>query len=142
MIAPPAKGSPLRGRCTGQAVAEFAIAVPIVLLLVMILFDFGRVVYAQNAITEGARAATRLASVSAPQSDATIRDRARIMPPGVPFPDEAITGDGGSFYPSGTAAGSRVVVHIELEIPILTPIVSSVVGGSMTVAATSEDVVR
>ena len=142
MISTVARGSPARGHWAGQAVAEFAIAIPIVFLLVMILFDFGRVVYAQNAVTEGARAATRFASVSAPQSDATIRERARAIPPGVPFPDEAITGDDGSFYPDGSAAGSRVVVHIVLAVPILTPIVSNVVGGSLTVAATSEDVVR
>jgi Flp pilus assembly protein TadG len=126
----------------GQAVAEFALVLPVFLLLVLALFDFGRVVYAQNAITQGARAATRLASVSAPQPEAAIRDRARTMAPGFTLADTAITGDGGLFYPDGTAEGSRVVVHITLDVPLVTPIIANILGGSITVEVTSEDLVR
>ena len=126
----------------GQAIAEFAIIAPIFLLLFMVLFDFGRVVYAQNAITQDARAATRFGSVSAPKSDAAIRLAARFMAPGVDYPDSAITGEGGSFYPNGSAAGARVVVHITVQVPLSAPIISNVVGGVFTVNAVSEDLVR
>ena len=126
----------------GQGVLEFALVLPVFLLLLMVLFDFGRVVYAQNAISQGARAATRLASVSAPQSDAAIRERARTMAVGVTLPDSAITGVGDQFYPDGTAEGSRVVVHITIDVPLATPIIANILGGSMTVEVTSEDLVR
>ena len=126
----------------GQSIAEFAVVLPIFMLVLLILFDFGRVIYAQNAITENARAATRFASVSAPQTDSAIRQRARVMPPGVEYPDSAITGDGGSFYPTGTVEGSRVVVHITIEVPLVTPIISNIVGGSFTLTVTSEDLVH
>jgi Flp pilus assembly protein TadG len=121
---------------------ELALVLPLFLLILMTLFDFGRVIYAQNAVTQDARAASRLASVSAPQTDAAIRDKARSMPPGVPLPDSAITGEGGTFYPDGTAEGSRVVVRIVVDVPILTPIISNIVGGSFTIDVTSEDLVR
>ena len=126
----------------GQTMTEFALVLPVFLLLLMILFDFGRVIYAQNAITQGARAATRFASVSAPQSDAAIRDRARAMAPGVSLADTAIIGESDQFYPEGTAEGSRVVVHITLDVPLATPIISNILGGSITVDVTSEDLVR
>jgi len=131
-----------RSWSVGQAVTEFALVLPVFLLLLMILFDFGRVIYAQNAITQGARAATRLASVSAPQTDASIRDRARTMAPGLDVPDSAISGEGGTFYPEGTAEGSRVVVHISVDVSLVTPIVANILGGSITVDVTSEDLVR
>jgi Flp pilus assembly protein TadG len=141
----PVKRLPTRLRArrnNGQSLVEFAIVMPLFLLLLMVLFDFGRVVYAQNAITQDARAATRFASVSAPQSDSAIRQRARFMAPGVDYPDSAITGEGGNFYPDGTAEGSRVVVQITVQVHLVTPIVSNIVGGSFTVSATSEDLVR
>jgi Flp pilus assembly protein TadG len=131
-----------RRPASGQALVEVAFVLPIFLLLLMILIDFGRVVYAQNAISQNAHAATRFGSVSAPQADAAIRERARLVPPGAALPDSAITGEGGLFYPDGTAEGSRVVVEIEVDVPILTPIISTVIGGSFTVTSRSEDLVR
>jgi len=126
----------------GQGVLEFALILPVFLLLLMILFDFGRVVYAQNAITQGARAATRFASVSAPQSDAAIRERARSMATGVALPDTAITGEEDQFYPDGPAEGNRVVVRISTDVLLVTPIITNLLGGSITVEVVSEDLVR
>lgn len=133
-----------RGRraADGQSVTEFALVIPLLLLAMMILLDFGRVIYAQNAIEHDARAASRFASTSAPQSDAAIRDRARVMDPLVPLPDTAITGEGGSFYPDGTDEGQRVVVNIEVTVPLVTPFISTIVGGTASVGATAQDVIR
>jgi Flp pilus assembly protein TadG len=133
-----------RGRraADGQSVTEFALVIPLLLLAMMILLDFGRVIYAQNAIEHDARAASRFASTSAPQSDAAIRDRARVMDPLVPLPDTAITGEGGSFYPDGTDEGQRVVVNIEVTVPLVTPFISTIVGGTASVSATAQDVIR
>lgn len=126
----------------GQGITEFALVIPLFLLALMVLLDYGRVVYAQNAIEHDARVASRFASVSAPQSDEAIRDRARAMDPLVAMPDTAIQGEGGSFYPDGTEEGMRVVVRIDLEVPLVTPFISSIVGGSATISATAQDVIR
>ena len=137
---------PVRGAAPwgerGQAITEFALVIPLLLLAMMVLLDYGRVLYAQNAIEQDARAAARFASVSAPQADDAIRARARVMDPLVPMPDTAIQGEGGSFYPDGTDTGQRVTVRIEVTIPLVTPFITAIVGEEATVTAMAQDVIR
>jgi hypothetical protein len=47
----------------GQALAEFAMVVPIFLLLLFGIIDLGRLVYTSNALSNGAREAARAGSV-------------------------------------------------------------------------------
>jgi len=54
-----------RRRGRGQALVEFALVFPLLMLLVFALIDLGRVVYAHNAIAEAAREAARWGSVQA-----------------------------------------------------------------------------
>jgi Flp pilus assembly protein TadG len=49
----------------GQALVEFALVVPILFLLIFALVDFGRVIYTQNSIAQGAREGARWGSVQA-----------------------------------------------------------------------------
>ena len=149
----------------GQTLVEFAFVLPIFLLLVMATLDFGRVIYAQNAINNDAREGTRVGSVSAQQLSTTgswtaryaaIRTAARAMSPGVELPDTAIMGktvdacpvplDPATttcFYPTGAnASGSVVYVQLTIQVPILTPIIGQVMGGSFTVSAVSEVLVQ
>jgi Flp pilus assembly protein TadG len=164
---------PRRAGHRGQALVEFALVLPIFVFLLMILFDFGRVVYAWHTITDAAREATRDGQVSPEFDNATgqymtksdstlgIRGAALRMVPGVAIDAADITGDTttGSpykqscttagatvndayaastcFYPDGTALGSPVVVRIEISIPLITPIMSNALGGSITVTAQS-----
>jgi len=69
-----------RARTGGQALAELAIVIPILILLVMVLVDLGRTVFAYNAITNGAREGARLAIVN--QDEASVRERALAQAPG------------------------------------------------------------
>src|SRR5439155_1256018 len=104
----------------------------------MVLFDFGRVIYAQNALTqaarEGARAGQGTATYTQAKYDA-IRNAAQKMHAGVDVAGSAITGDSARgcaaaaaaagttgvndstspstcFYPKGVSAGQTVVVNI------------------------------
>jgi hypothetical protein len=52
-----------RSRSTGQALVEFALIIPIFLVLLMGIFDFGRVVWASNSLAYAAREAARFAIV-------------------------------------------------------------------------------
>jgi hypothetical protein len=52
-----------RPRSTGQALVEFALIIPIFLVLLMGIFDFGRVVWAQNSLASAAREGARFAIV-------------------------------------------------------------------------------
>ena len=54
-----------RRRGRGQALVEFALVFPLLMLLVFALIDLGRVVYTHNAIAEAAREGARWGSVQA-----------------------------------------------------------------------------
>lgn len=58
----------------GQTLVEFALILPIFLLLLMGIFDFGRAVYAYNTVSNAARQAVRLAIVD--QEPSKIQDLA------------------------------------------------------------------
>jgi Flp pilus assembly protein TadG len=62
-------------RSSGQGLAEFALALPVFLVIVMGLFDLGRAVVAYNTITNAAREGARLAIVN--QDTAKVEQRAR-----------------------------------------------------------------
>lgn len=52
-----------RSRWRGQALAEFALVIPIFLVMLFAIVDLGRVVWASNAVAHGAREAARFAIV-------------------------------------------------------------------------------
>ena len=51
-------------RTRGQALVEFAIVIPLFLLMLVALFDLGRAVFAYNTLTNAAREGARLAIVN------------------------------------------------------------------------------
>ncbi len=51
-------------RTRGQALVEFALAIPIFLLLLIALFDLGRAVFSYNTLTNAAREGARIAIVN------------------------------------------------------------------------------
>ena len=69
-----------RGR-RGQSMVEFALVVPVFILLLVGLFDLGRAVYAYNTVNNAAREAGRLAIVD--QYEDHIKDEALAAATGV-----------------------------------------------------------
>ena len=69
----PSKHRPRR-RGRGQALVEFALVLPILLLIILGVVDFGRAVYGFNTIGNAARSGGRVAIVS--QTDASIKTAA------------------------------------------------------------------
>jgi Flp pilus assembly protein TadG len=65
----------------GQALTELALVLPILLVLLMAVLDFGRAIYAYNAISNAAREGGRTAIVN--QTLADIRARAAAQATGV-----------------------------------------------------------
>jgi len=53
----------------GQALVEFALVVPIVMLLMCGIFDLGRVVFINNSLSDGARQGARTAAVDPRATD-------------------------------------------------------------------------
>lgn len=70
-------GRPQLGHPRGQALAEFALAIPIFLIIALGLFDLGRYVVAQNSITNATREGARLAIVN--QTQASIEARVEAL---------------------------------------------------------------
>ncbi len=59
------RGTRVRGRPKGQGLVEFALIIPIFLLLLVGLIDVGRLVYMNSVLSQAAREGARLASVEA-----------------------------------------------------------------------------
>jgi Flp pilus assembly protein TadG len=143
-----------RRRGRGQTLVELAFVLPIFLLMLMILIDFGRVIYAQHTITQQAREASRLGAVSAESLQAgdfaaryaAIRAAAKIQSPGVAVPDTAITGPAGSgncnthppmpsdpvvatrcFYPNGTIQVGTAKPYVAVTIQVTVPILTPII---------------
>lgn len=153
----PRRGQPRR-RSRGQSLVEFALVLPIFLFILMLMLDFGRVVYAYHTLTQDAQEAERNGVVSPALTIAkytAIRGAGLTMSTGTPLAAANITGASGvhcsslpsgvddsvnagtCFYPDGIDSGNRMVVNITVSVPIITPIISSVVGGSIPVNAST-----
>ena len=169
MIALLAKPRPARDAHRGQSVVELALVLPVFLFVLMILFDFGRVIYVQQVLNQNAREGTRIGTlaVGALTNDAMWLDRynkiraaAKKTSVGVTISDTDIkgaTGDcetglpndvpndpttpGFCFYPGGYLSAAidpgAIEVHVTAQIPILTPFISNVLGGSVTLTGSS-----
>lgn len=66
-----------RRRERGQGLTEFALVFPIMIILLLALFDLGRAVFLYNGLTNAAREGARLAVVN--QDKTLIRDRVETM---------------------------------------------------------------
>lgn len=64
-------GTMNRMHSKGQALVEMAIILPLLMLLVMGIFEFGRAMYIKNTLTHAARAGARAAVVTPNIIDAT-----------------------------------------------------------------------
>ena len=63
--APNGRPAPTRSsRASGQSVVEFALVIPIVVLLIVAFVEIGRAVFAYNTIANAARQAARVAAVN------------------------------------------------------------------------------
>ncbi|HET7604202.1 MAG TPA: TadE/TadG family type IV pilus assembly protein [Gemmatimonadales bacterium] len=112
----------------GQALVEFGLVLPLLLLLIFGLVDLGRAVYAQNALSEAARDGARWGSVQA---------RAGNDIPGI----EAYTVDRvdaiGGVTATATCTASSVLgcspndvltVRAEADLEMITPVLAQLMG--------------
>ena len=136
-----------RNKRRGQALVEFALVIPIFLLLLIALFDVGRAVFAYNTLTNAAREGARLAIVN--QDKASVLARAKGQTAIVELNDPSadvhyyqVAADGSpdlaNACPSGgapsvanpVAVGCLAVVSFEATYRPLTPIISNILFGS------------
>lgn len=131
-----------RWRQRGQALVEFALIVPLFALILFVLLDFGRVIYTQNTVDQAAREASRVGSLepaAASWKYDKIRSVAINSAVGIGLATADIVGQGCAdcFYPNGASSGGMVVVTVNSQVDLVTPILSQVLGGSFIVTSTS-----
>jgi Flp pilus assembly protein TadG len=63
--------SPRAQRRAGQALVEFALVVPFLLVILLVVIDVGRAIFAFNTVAEAARTAARVAIVDQNPTDIT-----------------------------------------------------------------------
>jgi Flp pilus assembly protein TadG len=112
----------------GQSLVEFALVLPIFLLVLFAIVDFGMGFHAWITVTNSAREGARLGSVRAPATD--IEQRVR---------DTADSLDQANLSVAVTNAegdpGESVVVDVSYVYPLITPmgdIMSMISGGSIS----------
>jgi Flp pilus assembly protein TadG len=131
----------------GQALVEFALVIPIFLLLFVGLFDLGRAVFAYNTLTNAAREGARLAIVN--QDEPSIIEHAKnasaiveLNLPNVDVDFWQINNDGtpDTSTPCNLVAnGCLAVVTFEANYQPITPIISNIVfKNGVTFKATSQ----
>jgi Flp pilus assembly protein TadG len=128
-------------RDRGSAAVEFALLLPVLLLLIFGVVDFGRALNAQITLTQAAREGARLASFG--QSTSTIESRAQSAATGLTLSASNFTTV--TTCASGAGSGADGVVTISYQFSFITPIgaIATIIGGSgygssLTLTATGE----
>ena len=146
-MTPSAKASSQRTRDIGQALVEFALVLPIFLLLVPGLVDVGRLVYINNALAEGAREGARWGSVQGrsnlPATNASsIQSHTLSIVAAVPNPTVTVACQTPLGYvPATCDTGDILTVTITSPVTMFTPVIGNLIG-PRTLSATSQMVVN
>lgn len=144
----PAGAPASTSKSRGQSLAEFALTVPMLLLMVLFGLDFGRVFLGWVSLNSAARIAANYAAMnptawSLPYDTAVHDEYERLLEAEAsdinctlqsPLPDPT--------FPDGTGIGAPALVEIECSFELLTPFIALFTGNPIPVAASSAFPVR
>jgi len=119
-----------RARDRGQSLVEFAIVLPILLLLLSGVIDVGRILFTYIALTDAAQEGAIFAAHE-PTSAATIVDRVRSS-----SNHGEVTSATVVVACTASPAPGTVSVTVSHELALLTPVASQILGGSVLLSAT------
>jgi len=132
----------------GQSLAEFALTLPMALLMILFGLDFGRVFLGWVALNQAAREAANYAAMNPaawtlPYNLSVQAEYARLVTTEAsnincalvtPVPDPS--------FPSGTAIGAPVVVELDCGFSLITPMIGAITGNPIPVSASSAFPIR
>jgi Flp pilus assembly protein TadG len=131
----------------GSALLEVALTLPLLLLICVGIFEFGRAYQTQQVLTNAAREGARVAILSGqPAGAVQARVTAYATAGQISNPDSAVasvTATQVSIGGGNTTSGSRVTVEYPYAFMVLQPVArlivrSTTVGSSFTMRATAE----
>lgn len=128
-----------RHESSGQALLEFALIFPVLILLLMGIVDFGRAIFAYNTVSEAARIGGRVAIVNQTTSDICLVAASRAIGLGLPTacianpPPPGPSGVGVIVSPATSGRGCDSVnclmsVQVNYDFKALIPVISNLVG--------------
>jgi Flp pilus assembly protein TadG len=115
----------------GASLVEFAMVAPLLVVLLFAIVDFGRAFQTWITLTNAAREGARLGATGA-DADA-IRSRVKTTAPGLGLTDGNISVS----YPNGQSTGNSVVVTVNHNLTLITPLGSliSLLGSSGSIGS-------
>jgi Flp pilus assembly protein TadG len=124
----------------GQALVEFALVLPLLVLLIFGLFDLGWSIYANNTIADAARQGSRTGIILS-KTDSQIKDRVIDAAPALGITYSQIT-----ITPSGSRANyfnTPITVTVVYTYVPMTPVIGKIVTGSgLKLSATSSMIIE
>lgn len=126
----------LSGQETGQALIEMAIILPLILLILAGVFDFGRVLHAYTVVENATREAA-FAGAAEPLSEANLRNLidAELLRGGVTTGTATSTV---SYQSKGSPSAQTITVNLAYDFPLIMRLLPI---SSVTVRAQAETVV-
>jgi len=118
-----------RDTSRGQSLTEFALLLPVLLLIVMALFDFGRAVFYLNSVSEAARTGSRIAVVN--QSSPIICQVVAERAIGLGLPAACV---GGSVVPGISHVSDcddidcEQIVTVKARFQPIVPVIGTIIG--------------
>lgn len=107
----------------GQSLVEFALVIPVLLLLLFGIVDFGRTFHAYLTIDHAGREVAREVSIKH-NEDADEDIKTRVV-----TNINLLTNDNIDIvYPSGKEAGQEVYIVITYPVDFLTPVIGNIIG--------------
>ena len=126
----------LKKKQEGQSMVEFALTFPLLLLVIIGIFQFGAILNGHVTVTNAAREGARVAVVGA--NDAEIE--ARVIQASTSLFMTPITTENIDISPTERTVGQDVTVSVEGTVPIVIPGFNIFLGSGYTV--TGESVMR
>ncbi len=134
----------------GQALVEFALLVPIFLVLMFAIVDFGMGFHSWITVTNSAREGARIGAVQATtaQIETRVRDTSDLINEDTKMTVTVGCGPSSDPPPTGTCPsqpGESVVVRVDYDYDLITPLASlvaflsgDIIGPTLTLSSTAE----
>jgi Flp pilus assembly protein TadG len=122
----------------GQGIVEFALVLPLLVLLIIGIFDLGNAVFTNNMLENAAREGARGGAIKS-RTDTDIRTRVRAAAPNLNLSDNRQI----AIVPSPSRTFNEpITVTVQYTYRPVTPFIGQITGGGIGMSATSVMIVE